>query len=209
MEVSVLQWLSDDPALGRILRGKKDVYEQIWCKATGLKRDDNSRDNGKSTFLPVVYGLGPKGLAKRLEKREDLAAWIINSYYKTFPKAFQWLRQQTLDEEGYAADYFGRKRWFDEENIYKSRNFLVQAPANIICLKKLITLRESIKDFAKLAFHLHDGYCILVKNTDWKKAYLKATESLETEDKLFPNLRLTTSCEAGVTLKSLKPISRR
>jgi len=207
MEVSVLQWLSNDPVLGKILKGKKDVYEQIWYKSTGLN-DEDARNKAKSTFLPVVYGLGAKGLAKRLEMREDLSAWIIDKYYKTFPKAFQWIRQQSINEEGWAIDYFGRKRKFEDGSLYKSRNFLVQAPANIICLKKLVNLWNSTKNFAKLAFHVHDGFCILVRSTEWKKVFLLGKEALESEDDLFPGLFLKTACEAGTNLNKLSSISK-
>jgi len=202
MEVSVLQWLSGDPMLGEILTSGKDVYEQIWYKVAQM----NDREKGKSSFLPVVYGLGKKGLAKKLEISEDFAAVVINKYYNTFQTAFSWIRQQSLDVEGVATDYFGRKRQFDETNLYKSRNFLVQAPANIICLKKLITLQEKTKNFAKLAFHVHDGFCILIRNTSWREAYKAGKEALETEDNLFKNLHLTVHCKSGVSLKKLRPI---
>jgi len=202
MEVSVLQWLSGDPALGQILKSGDDAYEGIWQRITGLKPDKYSRKRAKKIFLPAIFGMGSATLSERLKTDKKTAATLLDRLYKAFPTAFSWVKGQFL-EDGYGIDCFGRRRQFEQGNEYKNRNFVIQAPASTICLAKLVKLYENIKNLAKLAFHLHDGFCIIVHKTNVKKLHDLGTSILESSDKLYPNLKLTTACEVGVCLNEL------
>jgi hypothetical protein len=202
MEVAVLQWLSKDPALWGVLNSGQDAYEIIWQRVTGLKPDEYSRERGKKIFLPAIFGMGASTLSKRLKTDEKTAATIIDRLYKAYPIAFSWVKGQFLEDD-FGIDYFGRRRKFDQGNIYKIRNFVIQAPASVICLAKLVKLYQNIKNLAKLAFHVHDGFCIIVDKTKVKKLHALGTSILESSDELFPNLKLTTACEVGVCLNEL------
>jgi hypothetical protein len=209
-EVSVLQWLTQDPKLGQILR-KKDVYAEIWKSLVEETDDIRAKEMGKKLFLPVVFGLGVKSLAKKLENSEEIARMLINRMYKTFPVTLDWVRNQSLDSNNFAMDYFGRRRKFEEGSEYKVRNFVVQAPASVICLRKLVNLFETLKKYAniaKICFHVHDGFCLVVKADHWKKIFNICKTALESEDELFPNLHLTVTCVGGVSLNNLKAIRR-
>jgi hypothetical protein len=202
MEVAVLQWLSQDPQLWDILRSGKDAYEGIWQRVTGLEPDAHSRERGKMIFLPAIFGMGPTTLAKRLKTDKKTATTLLDRLYKAFPAAFSWVRGQFI-EDGFGVDCFGRRRQFEQGNEYKVRNFVIQAPASVICLAKLVKLHREIKNLAKLAFHLHDGFCIIVNKSDIRKLHELGTEILESSDELFPNLKLTTTCEVGGRLNDL------
>lgn len=207
MEVSVLQWLSKDERLGEVLKSGRDLYEAIWETISGLPCNEKRRKICKGIFLPVVYGQGYRSLAKRLEIREDIAKSLVDRTHNSFPTAFRWVKNQRLDEDGYATDAFGRRRKFEFDEAYKVRNFAIQAPASLICLYKLVRLHEELKDSARIAFHIHDGYGVLVSKDNWKTVYKTATASLEREDELFNGLKLRCACEAGQNLNKLSSIS--
>jgi len=204
-EVAVLQWLSGDIKLGKAL-SSGNAYEYIWSAVTSLQPDTQSEKRGKLLFLPMIFGLGPRTLAKDFKIDEKTARELINRFNHSFPTAFTWIESQGVDDDNYATDHFGRRRKIEQGNEYLVRNFSVQAPASIISLKKLVKLHEKTKDFSKLCFHLHDGFCILVNKGEIRRAANIGTEVLEAPDNLFPDLKLKVSCVWGRRLDQLKTI---
>lgn len=208
MEVNVLQWLSGDPRLGAILESDKDPYRAIWSTVTRTEASEVHRKICKDIFLPVVFGQGARSLASRIGKEEKIASRIIDTLVKTFPVAFDWVSSQSPDGDNMAEDFFGRRRRFEEHEFYKVRNFSVQSPASMICLRKLVRLHESLSDVARVCFHVHDGYYVVCAADKVDDVFDLGMKALEEEDPIFPGLRLKASCHFGNRLDELKPISR-
>jgi len=206
MEVNVLQWLSGDRELGAVLEGDDDPYKTIWSRITRQEATEAHRKMCKDIFLPVAFGLGARSLASRFGKEEKFAARIIDRLVSTFPVAFDWVSSQSPDGDNMATDRFGRRRRFEERNLYKIRNFSVQSPASMICLRKLVRLHDSISGLARICFHVHDGYCVVCDKNQAREVFEIGTRVLEEEDEMFPGLRLRTSCVFGSELEELKPI---
>jgi hypothetical protein len=210
MEASMVQWLSQDAGLGQILASGADLYRAIWEAITGQEGTDKAREFCKLLFLPVVYGQGIKSVSTRLNVSENTAKKLVNNIYRLFPSALSWAasRQTSIDAHGYAVDYFGRRRKFENE-FYKIRNFCVQSPASIVCLSKLINVFNFLtnyKDFSDLAFHLHDGYGIMADIRSWRKISLLVKDVLETEDDLYPGLKLKVTCQMGEKLNAMNNV---
>ena len=207
MEVSVLQWLSGDDQLKKIIDSGEDVYAGIWKYITKLDCTGSHRNKCKSIFLPVIYGQGAESVAKRADIPEKTAIKLVDRLYKGFPIAFDWVKQQqaNLDENNFAQDYFGRRRQFNDQQ-YRVRNFVVQAAASTVCLHKLIKLYESIEDDSKIVFHVHDGYGMLVRRQYASKLAKKYVAVLEQEEDFYPGLKLRISCKIGGRLNKLTPI---
>jgi len=204
-EVSVLQWVSGDTKLEYIL-GSGDAYPQIWRATTSLEPDQHSKERAKTLFLSVLFGSGAKSVAEKFGTDEKTGRELINRLKQTFPTAFQWIEQLELDEGNYSTDCFGRIRKFEIGKDYLVRNFQIQAPASTICFKKTIDLYEKTKDFAKLSFHVHDGMVILVNKGEVRKAANIGTKVLESDDDMFPGLKLQVSCKWGRRLDQLENI---
>lgn len=202
MEVTVLQWLSNDGKLGSILESGQDLYEAVWEAVTGHEAGPEQRKRCKSAFLPIVYGAGPRAVAVRLEVSEGAAKALIHGIGREFPTAMNWVKTQNLEGE-YYTDWFGRRIKFEEE--YQVKNYSVSAPAALICLHKLVELSRNLEK-SRLVFHLHDGYCILANKYDLGYVRELATKVLEAESDLYPGLKLKVSCQAGKTLATLKKI---
>jgi hypothetical protein len=206
MEVSVLEWISKDKNLSEILNSDGDLYEVIWETLTKTKASSDQRKLCKNIFLPVIFGQGSNSLSKKLEITEKNAKEIIYKLNQAFPVAFTWINSQVSDCNNFATDLFGRRRKFEENEFYKIRNFCIQSPANMICLRKLANLYEILDNKAKIRFHIHDGYCISCKKKDIKHVYEISKKTLEEGDSLFPDLKLKVSCEFGEDLSKLKNI---
>jgi len=202
MEVSVLEWLSKDKGLSEILSEDRDLYSAVWEYLTKTDADESQRSLCKKILLPVVFGLGPKSLSKKLGLSEKNASKLIYKLVDTFPVAFSWVESQRVDSNNFATDFFGRRRKFSENEFYKIRNFCVQSPSNMICLKKLVDLHDSLID-AKLRFHVHDGYVISCNKREIKNVYKNAKLVLEKDDEMFLNLKLKVSCKYGKKLNNL------
>lgn len=184
MEVLVLAWLSDDPLLKDIINRNRDVYNEIWLELTGMEATEKSRNVCKSIFLPIIFGMGSKGLAEKIGCDEMTATALINRMYNKFAVALNWVKNSG------DSDYFGRKRYFEEGEEWKIRNFIIQSPAATICLDKLVQLYNNLSNYAKLGYHVHDGF-VIITHRDYKvktKQLLK--EILEAEDSFYAGLRL-------------------
>lgn len=203
MEVNTLQWLSQDPKMAEILTSGRDFYEAIWEILTDSSCNSERRQLAKNFFLPVFYGLGVDALAKKLNWPVDVCKGLITRIQKHFPVAWSWMKvqQQSLGLDGAAYDYFGRRRVFDAS--YKVRNFVVQSPAALVCLHKLVLLMDTPGSLANVCMHIHDGYVLSVKNEDINKTYETTKRLLESENELYPGLHLSVDCKRGTCLNQM------
>jgi DNA polymerase I-like protein with 3'-5' exonuclease and polymerase domains len=203
LEVSVLQWLSGDEALGEVITNSQDVYLGIWEKITGQK-DDTKRAACKEIFLPTIYGMGYKSLAKKFNISENSSKALLDRLRKTFHSAFDWIESQVL-KDNIATDHFGRRRRFEQEDLYKSRNFYVQSVGALFCLLKLVKLHAALKTekTARLCLSQHDGFGILVDRNNIKPINQLAKQTLELPELLFNSLKLKTTAKAGENLNKL------
>lgn len=205
MEVNVLQWLSGDPGLGAILASGEDPYRAIWSRVIRGEATESQRRICKDVFLPVVFGQGSRSLADRAGVKEEIASRIIDTLVDSFPVAFDWVTSQSPDGDDMAVDLFGRRRRFKGRELYKTRNFSVQSPASMICLRKLVRLHDALSGLARICFHVHDGYCVVCDKNKVSEVFEVGTSALEEEDSMFPGLRLRTSCVHGACLEDMKP----
>ena len=205
MEVNVLQWLSGDENLEGML-GEGDVYKSIWRRITKQEPTDAQRALCKKIFLPVIFGQGKASLSEKMGISEEIAAKLLHSLNRTFPVAFDWVKSQSADGNNVATDVFGRRRKFEGHQLYKIKNFCIQSPASMICLRKLVRLHEALSGMASICFHVHDGYYVLCKNSDLDLVRQTGASALEEEDSLFEGLKLTTTCKFGPNLNELEEI---
>ena len=204
MEVSVLQWLSGDERMGEMLNSGKDFYARVWEILTESPSNTERRKICKTFFLPIYYGLGASAMSEKLGWSVSTCKTLLQKVHDLFPVSFRWMNQEAnkLGEEGGEVfDYFGRCRVFDVR--YKVRNFIVQSPASLICLHKLTQLIEALGDLGAVCMHIHDGYVLSVKKENLHKTNNLTKQILESENELYPGLKLKTGCKVGVNLNKM------
>ena len=80
------------------------------------------RKRFKTIFLGVLYGLGKRSLAERLNCSEDEAEDIIQGLYKSFPKLREYVESQQkypFEHKGYINTFMGDKLKVDEWRFYE------------------------------------------------------------------------------------------
>lgn len=80
------------------------------------------RKRFKTIFLGVLYGLGKKSLAERLNSTEDEAEDIIQGLYKSFPQLRVYVAGQQkypFDHDGYINTMLGDKLLIQEYELWK------------------------------------------------------------------------------------------
>jgi len=205
-EVAVLQWLSGDEQIKKILDSGEDLHRAIYEIVTGDKCDtDKKRNISKKMFLPVMYGCGPKGLAANLDVGASVGAELFQRIRSNFPTATHFMLEKQRDaKHGVVTDYFGRPRKFPEGEAYRFRNTFVQAVAATVCQEKLIALWKSLDgETARLAFSIHDGYGIVCDIPTAKQTYQTVKDTLESESVLCPGLSMKVAIKFGLKLSNM------
>jgi DNA polymerase I-like protein with 3'-5' exonuclease and polymerase domains len=199
MEVCTLAWLSGDEYLISLVNGEEDFYRSLFKLISGAECDtDEKRNFCKKIFLPVFYGESAKELANNLNFSVETAYKVVGKLKTLFPRVFSWADEYPYKDE--CVDYYGRKRKFSLENRYKYRNFIIQSPAAIICLDRLVRLYHNLGSYGKLAAHIHDGYIIKVDDKYIEIVKSLCIDSLQSESQICPGLNLKTNFKIGKTL---------
>ena len=210
MEVSVLAEICKDKNLIKILESGKDFYEEVYKIIIGGE-NKNSRSIAKKIFLPIIYGQAHLSLSDQLSVSESTAKELINRLRKVFPDAFEFSdnAQDEARNNGYVKDLFSRTRIFND-NFHKARNFVIQSPAALLCLEKLINLYDGLdKKEARIIFSIHDGYGISVAKDNFFGLYAGIKAILESDSILLPSLKLRTSLKIGKNLNEMLDFKRK
>lgn len=208
-EVTVLQWLTNDPKLAELLNSGQDLHAAIYQEITSDPCDtDKKREISKSIFLPVMYGCGPTSLSKQSQLPEAICKDLILRIRNKFKVSWDWMisKQNEAKEKGEIKDYFDRPRTFTEKDCYLVRNFLIQGVAATACQEKLIDLFGIFNNPEKsyLAYSVHDGFGIVTKVESAREVYKEVKEVLETESKLCPGLKMKVQIKFGAKLNAMK-----
>jgi DNA polymerase I-like protein with 3'-5' exonuclease and polymerase domains len=141
----------------------------------------------------------------------DVAEQVVERISSSFSASCSFVAkyENDLKKNGFVQDVFGKRRYnFEQGKEYLAKNFSIQSPAATICLEKLINLYFVLKDKAKIAYTVHDGYAVYVNKNNWKQIYKNCMEILTSESNLCAGLHLKVSCRGGRNLNDLKSISQ-
>lgn len=209
MEVFVLAHLSQDQKLIKFCK-EPDIYGSLHKELLGSD-GKNNRELAKKCFLPVIYGQSAYSLSQRCGLAIDVAEQVVERISSSFSASCSFVAkyENDLKKNGFVQDVFGKRRYnFEQGKEYLAKNFSIQSPAATICLEKLINLYFVLKDKAKIAYTVHDGYTVYVNKNNWKQIYKNCMEILTSESDLCKGLHLKVSCRGGRNLNDLKSISQ-
>jgi hypothetical protein len=210
-EVTVLQWLTNDPKLKELIDSGSDLHQAIYETLTGDScNSDKKRELSKSIFLPVIYGSGPSSLSKRTNLPENVCKDLIVRVRTNFRTAWDWMmsKQSEAKAKGQIKDHFGRPRTFEENQSYLARNFVVQGVAATACQEKLVDLVVALDkpEDAYVIFSVHDGFGVIVRTEVAKETYRTVKMTLEAESKLCLGLKMKVQIKFGVKLDAMREL---
>ncbi len=200
MEVSMLQWLTKDPALKRAMEDYDDLYKGIYHIVFKQECDtEGKREVIKNLFLPIMFGMYP-------EEGSQIAA-VRSAIKDNFKVSWDFMEthHKQAKVEPLAKDYFGRPRSFNEKPL-SVRGFNVQSPSAVFCQEKLIELYNSLNNYGSLIYSIHDGYVLVANQENLNRVVVNGLKALQSESKMCKGLRLRVSCSLGVRLTQMKQI---
>lgn len=163
--------------------------KQVVCgHKTHLNKEGKERRAiSKQILLAITYGMAPSTLAKRLGKTNQEAQEIFDSFFKSFPKVEELLKnsKEFLRTHGYVEDWAGRRRHLSDyflnpyEAAYKNEEEIIAKTFNPILGCENRPLMDDVlaswiarakatrnnKEFEQLAKEANEKGVILIANS--------------------------------------------
>lgn len=219
IEAVLAAHFSADPKMCQIFKDNVDLYAIIAIELLKI-RDANlstfkkdrkpERDFGKLIGLSILYGMGPKKLAYRIQKQMKkpcsyrTAIEYINIYFNSFSGLKDLQRQvcQEVKETGAVTTLFGRKIFLTEDMaLRKGVNSKIQPSASDLCAFTQLLVEEYAKEYDSTLIHLvHDEsiYEVKEENALAFSERLKQTIEKDSLERFGFQLRVPIRCEVAV-----------
>lgn len=180
IELRVLGYLSQDPALIKAFLHNEDIHTTTAAHLFGVARElvsGEQRQLGKRINFSVLYGMTPYGLAQDLGIPFGQAKKYIDRYFEQFNGVATWMKTviEETKEKGYVTTLFGRRRYIP--GIYERNKPLYEAACRVVIntkaqgtaaeLMKIGMLRvhelaNQLKPQAHIILQIHDELLISV-----------------------------------------------
>jgi DNA polymerase-1 len=182
IELRVMAHISGDSGLSEAFKNGEDIHATTAAKIFGVESKDVSKDmrrKAKEVNFGIMYGLGPFGLANRLEISQTEAKEIIEKYNLRFPKVKIYMEDTIAKarRDGYVETLSGRRRFLPDiksrnQNLRSNAerqaiNMPIQGTAADMIKLAMIQIHKSISNQQhdiKMLLQVHDELVFEVKN---------------------------------------------
>ncbi|MCI0494597.1 DNA polymerase I, partial [candidate division KSB1 bacterium] len=119
IELRIMAHLSQDATLMQAFQEGKDIHRQtaaLVFKVTPEEVTDDMRRRAKEVNFGIMYGMGPYGLASRLEIPQEEAEMFIINYFASYPKIQEFMTQaqEFARNNGYVTTLLNRRRYLPD-----------------------------------------------------------------------------------------------
>ncbi len=131
IELRMMAHISGDLGLREAFTRGEDIHATTAAGIFGVPSSEVTRDmrrKAKEVNFGIMYGIGPFGLARRLEIAQQEAKEIIERYFDRFPRVREYITTtiSRAQQEGFVSTVMGRKRHLPD---IMSRNFNLRSNA--------------------------------------------------------------------------------
>ncbi|MBI1805522.1 MAG: DNA polymerase I [Ignavibacteria bacterium] len=131
IELRIMAHVSGDEGLREAFRHNEDIHATTAAKVFGISQDKVTKDmrrKAKEVNFGIMYGIGPFGLASRLDISQTESKEIITKYFARFPKVSQYIADTLAQarRDGYVSTLKGRRRYLPD---ITSKNYNVRGNA--------------------------------------------------------------------------------
>ncbi len=157
VELRIMAHVTGDRGLGDAFRNGEDIHATTAAKVFGVQPEEVTKEmrrKAKEVNFGIMYGIGPFGLATRLDIPQSEAKEIISTYFERFPGVREYITA-TIEEarkNGYVSTLLGRRRYFPDIN---SKNFPVRSNAERQAIN--MPIQGTAADMIKIAMIRIDG----------------------------------------------------
>lgn len=151
IELRVMAHISSDEGLMQAFQNHEDIHATTAAKVFNVASSEVTREmrrKAKEVNFGIMYGIGPFGLANRLEISQTEAKEIISRYFERFPKVRQYIDDTIARcrKNGYVSTLLGRRRYIPD---IRSHNQNVRQNAERQCIN--MPIQGTAADMIKLA----------------------------------------------------------
>ena len=159
LELRILAHITEDSNLLKAFEEGLDIHASTASEIFNVPLQEVSSDlrrKSKAVNFGIAYGQGVYGLAESLSIPRAEAKEIIENYFKKFKKIKDYIEtvKEELPKKNYVKTLYGRKRFFNPEDLKHPRlkaaveraaiNAPLQGTASDLVKKAMIILNESL-----------------------------------------------------------------
>lgn len=197
IELRIMAHVSGDEGLLEAFNNREDIHASTAAKVFGASPKEVTREmrrKAKEVNFGIMYGIGPFGLASRLDITQTEAKEIIQKYFERFPKVNQYIAETIAfaRANGYVETLKGRRRYLPEinsanQNIRSNAerqaiNMPIQGTAaDMIKLAMINIHRELLKRKlgSKMILQVHDELVFDIPKSEEAKMKKLADEEMK------------------------------
>lgn len=159
IELRIMAHISGDDGLKQAFLNGEDIHASTASRIFGIPQSEVTRDmrrKAKEVNFGIMYGIGPYGLASRLDVSQAEARNIITTYFAQYPKVNEYIFNTIAKarKEGYVSTLLGRRRYLPE---ITSRNQTVRQNAERQAIN--MPIQGTAADMIKLAMiNIHRAF---------------------------------------------------
>lgn len=151
IELRMLAHYSRDKIMTDTFLNDGDIHSRT-MELTGI----TDRRAAKGVNFGIVYGIGPRTLAKMINTKEDKAKDYINAFFKAYPETKPFISrvQQQTFRTGYVQMITGRKRHFHEIQDRRWFNTIARESINTKiqgCLQKDTYILDKYRGYVHIS----------------------------------------------------------
>lgn len=195
-EIRVMAEVSRDPELIRIYAEGLDRHTATAANLFEVPYDKVEwwmRRIAKDFNFGASYGSSAWNLANKLELPIETIEEHLENYWKIYKVLQKWTRRAGLLAwaRGYSQTLWGRRRWYDTENMRKDEvmrqgaNHEIQGSSGDMLKLGLVYTDESIRDKATIMNTVHDEQEVEALDVDAESVAFSAKEAMEQAGKEF------------------------
>ena len=119
IELRIMAHVAGDKGMAAAFNNNEDVHATTAAKVFGVALKDVTKDmrrKAKEVNFGIMYGIGPFGLATRLDITQTEAKEIIEKYFERFPGVKEYIEdtKAMAHKKGYVATLMGRRRYLPD-----------------------------------------------------------------------------------------------
>jgi len=176
IELRVMAHICRDEGLTDAFRNEEDIHTTTAAKIFGVAASEITRDmrrKAKEVNFGIMYGIGPFGLATRLEISQAEAREVIQRYFERFPGVRRYIDETIVNakRQGYVSTLLGRRRYLPELHS-RNRNIRGNAERQAINMP----IQGTAADMIKLA--------MIKIDKEMRKQHLRSRMLLQVHDEL-------------------------
>lgn len=196
IELRIMAHVCGDSGLQEAFHHKEDIHATTAAKVFGVSPKEVSREmrrKAKEVNFGIMYGIGPYGLASRLEITQAEAKEIIKKYFERFPKVNQYIADTIAQAHtnGYVTTLLGRRRYLSDINSKNANirqnaerqaiNMPIQGTAADMIKLAMIRIQQTLKEQnlkSKMLLQVHDELVFEFPNGEEEKLRVCVTEGM-------------------------------